>query len=388
MKKVDNEKKEVFMNKDIVPDGFTLGLALFDALPVLFFGISAILLGYLFGSVLFVIGAVLCFAAGAAKVLWKIIVVLRKKNVWFLFIQMRILMPIGFLMMILAFFLAKDSMDLPWIMQAATESPVSVCFLLGILGMVLMGIFAFVLDSSDKKSNWIEQITNCIAQLMIMCGVILLAYGSSYYHAGPEAEAALQSSDGVQVAANEDTITFLPDDATGKGLIFYPGAKVEFTAYAPLMKEIAEEGITVVIARMPLGIAFFGMNRADAIMKEHPEIDSWYIGGHSLGGAVAAMYAKKHEVSGIVFLGSYSTKNLTEIPVLSVYGSNDMVLNKETYQKNHILLEGDLTEIEIPGGNHAQFADYGEQAGDGEATITGEEQQEITADAIETFILE
>ena len=137
------------MTKDTIPENFTLSLALVDALPVLFFGGIMILIGLLFGSPLFLIGAALCFWAGAAKVLWKIIVVTKKKNIWWMFLQMRIVMPIGFVLMILAVILNRSAIDLP-------------------------AVFAAKLDSADVRSNWIEQLTNAVAQAAIFTGILCL----------------------------------------------------------------------------------------------------------------------------------------------------------------------------------------------------------------------
>lgn len=169
------EKKEkTKMTKDIVPEDFTLSLALVDALPVLFFGASMILIGLLFRSPLFLIGALICFWAGAAKVLWKVIVVLKKKNVWWMFMQMRILMPAGFLMMILALVLNWGRINGSALIAAVTGLPSVIFFVIGILGMVLMGVFAKKLDSSDVRSNWIEQATNGVAQAAIFVGILLI----------------------------------------------------------------------------------------------------------------------------------------------------------------------------------------------------------------------
>ena len=162
------------MTKDIVPEGFTLSLALVDALPVLFFGGSMILIGLLFGSVLFMVGAAACFWAGAAKVLWKAIVVARKKNVWWLFMQMRIVMPIGFAMMLSAVILNRNLINLPAVFAAVVSLPSVIFFAIGVIGMALMGVFASKLDASDVRSNWIEQLTNALAQAAIFIGILLI----------------------------------------------------------------------------------------------------------------------------------------------------------------------------------------------------------------------
>ena len=162
------------MAKDTVPENFTLSLAFVDALPVLFFGGSMILIGLLFGNPLFLVGAALCFWAGAAKVLWKIIVVTKKKNVWWMFLQMRIVMPVGFVLMILAVILNRNVIDLPAVFAAVISFPSVIFFTIGVIGLVLMGVFAAKLDSADVRSNWIEQLTNAAAQAAIFTGILFL----------------------------------------------------------------------------------------------------------------------------------------------------------------------------------------------------------------------
>lgn len=162
------------MTKNTIPENFTLSLAFVDALPVLFFGGSTILIGLLFGSPLFLTGAVLCFWAGAAKVLWKIIVVKKKKNIWWLFLQMRIVMPLGFALMIFAVIMNRSAVNLPAVFAAIVSLPSVIFFAIGVTGMVLMGVFAAKLDSADVRSNWIEQITNALAQAVVFTGILFL----------------------------------------------------------------------------------------------------------------------------------------------------------------------------------------------------------------------
>ena len=162
------------MTKDIIPDDFTLSLALVDAIPVLFFGASMIVLSRLLHNTLFLIGALLVLFAGAAKVLWKIIVVLKHQNIWALFIQMRILMPIGFVLILLSFVVVKSNVDYALLKAAALSMPSVLFFGLGLAGMVCMLIFGFTLDSSNVKANWVEQCTNGLAQICIFIGLLLM----------------------------------------------------------------------------------------------------------------------------------------------------------------------------------------------------------------------
>ena len=162
------------ITKETLPEDFTLLLALTDSLQVIFFGASMLLIGRKFSSLLFISGALLCLIGGAGKVLWKIIVVLQKKNVWPLFIQMRILMPAGFLLMLTSLFANADKVSFRSICQAVTSFPSVIFFATGLLGIVLMTVFAIILDSADSRANWIEQLTNGVAQAAFFIGLLLL----------------------------------------------------------------------------------------------------------------------------------------------------------------------------------------------------------------------
>lgn len=161
------------ITKDIVPDDFTLSLVIVDAIPVVFFTLSMIIVGMIFKSSLFICGASLCLFAGAAKVIWKLIVVLHKRNIWVLFIQMRILMPVGFLMMAVSLIVRTKGELFSNILSVVLTWPTFIYFAAGLAGMILMTIFAFVLDSSNVKANWTEQITNGIAQFLFFIGFLI-----------------------------------------------------------------------------------------------------------------------------------------------------------------------------------------------------------------------
>lgn len=215
-------------------------------------------------------------------------------------------------------------------------------------------------------------------------------YINDYYHAEETAVSLITTpKENVVVTEENGVFTFKPQNAS-KGIIFYPGGKVEAKAYAPLMHSLAEEGILSVLVTMPGNLAVLDMNAADGICEQYPEIESWYMAGHSLGGSMAASYiaGNSQEFDGIILLASYSTADLSDsdLEVLSIYGSNDGVLNMEKYSEHKPNLPSDFEEFIIDGGCHAYFGAYGEQEGDGEAQITREEQIEITVDEITKFI--
>lgn len=162
------------MNKKIVPKDFSLSLVLVDAIPVILFCMTMFVLTNRFPSKLFLFGVILVAFAGICKVLWKLIVVLFKKNVWILFIQMRITMPIGFLLIIISLFMNKDLFLMEKIISDITSMPQVILFMIGGISMILMLIFGFTLDGKKVKNNWFEQIVNCIGQLCFFVGVLLI----------------------------------------------------------------------------------------------------------------------------------------------------------------------------------------------------------------------
>ena len=215
-------------------------------------------------------------------------------------------------------------------------------------------------------------------------------YLNTYYKADTDAVAAFKvENEAVRDELEDGSVAYIPEDVT-KGVIFYQGAKVEHTAYEPLMKALASEGILCVLTEMPFRIAMFDMNAADGIQEQYPNITEWYMGGHSLGGSIAAMYLGEHhaDYKGLILLGSYSTEDLsnTSLKVLSVYGSEDKVINYENYLESKGNLPDEFTEVIIDGGCHAYFGVYGAQDGDGTPTISNEEQIALTVDAVMEFV--
>jgi hypothetical protein len=215
-------------------------------------------------------------------------------------------------------------------------------------------------------------------------------YINDYYHAEETAVSLIATpKENVVVTEENGVFTFKPQNAT-KGIIFYPGGKVEAESYAPLMDALAEEGVLSILVTMPGNLAVLNMNAADGICEQYPEIESWYMAGDSLGGSRAASYISVNadNFDGIILLASYSTADLSnsDLNVLSIYGSNDGVLNMEKYSEYKPNLPEDFNEFIIDGGCHAYFGAYGEQEGDKKATITREKQIEITVNGILQFI--
>lgn len=215
---------------------------------------------------------------------------------------------------------------------------------------------------------------------LVLAAVSFFAYTAVYYRADEAALSTLVSDDTVTVSQTDYGYLFDGPSETD-ALIFYPGGKVEETSYAPLLRAIAEGGSDVCLVKMPFRLAIFGGEKAEDVITQ-TDYARYLIGGHSLGGVIASSYASNHsgEISGVLLLASYPTKDIpADIPVLSLRGSEDGVLNLSFYERGIKRIHGSFTEVIIYGGNHAQFGSYGAQRGDGEPEISPEEQWEQTA---------
>lgn len=238
-------------------------------------------------------------------------------------------------------------------------------------------------ESRNKKTTIAMALVAAV--LLILAGFCTV-YVNDYYRADMDAIVEFSADKDVLKKILEDNTIVYEGDIVEAGLIFYPGGKVEYTAYQPLMEALASEGLLCVLVKMPFNLAVFDMDAAEGLQELYPDIEKWYIGGHSLGGSMAASFLSKNtnDFEGLILLGSYSTADLSEsgLEVLSIYGSEDKVLNAEKYLENKPNLPFDFTEVIIDGGCHAYFGMYGEQEGDGVPAISNEEQIIITTDII------
>lgn len=216
-----------------------------------------------------------------------------------------------------------------------------------------------------------------LAVLAVMTGGFFW-YVSDYYRAEDTALAVLAQDTGIAV---RDNLTILsPSYPTDTAVIFYPGAKVEEEAYLPLLDQIRQTGVTCILVEMPFRMAIFDPDAALEVIPRFPEIRHWYMAGHSMGGAMASQFASEHpdQVDGLILLGAYLYGDYPAADTLTIYGS----LNQSV--EDHIGYTENVVEIE--GGNHAQFGNYGLQKGDPPAAISPEEQQARAVEAIQAFL--
>lgn len=231
----------------------------------------------------------------------------------------------------------------------------------------------------SRRKKWLITGEIVLLILTILAGAFFW-YVSDYYRAEAVALAVMGQDSGI---SQQDGLTILsPSYPTDTAIIFYPGAKVEAEAYLPLLDQIRQTGVTCMLVHMPFRMAIFDADAAEEVIARFPEIQHWYIAGHSMGGAMASKFASDHPdlVDGLILMGAYIYGDYPEENTLTIYGS----LNQSV--EDHI----DYTEniVEIQGGNHAQFGNYGPQKGDPPATISAEEQQRQTVEAIAAFLVQ
>ncbi|OMF08891.1 alpha/beta hydrolase [Paenibacillus amylolyticus] len=241
-------------------------------------------------------------------------------------------------------------------------------------------------NTGRKKRGIGKFLLVLLALIVIGCGFVAWKLFTPY---GPQeiAQTAMETANQVTVSEQENWIDFVPDKPTGKSVLFYPGGLVKPESYAPLAHELAAAGHHTIIAKMPVNLAVLKPNLADEILAAYPG-EQFVMGGHSLGGSMAARYVAAHPdaLQGIFFLASYpdekgSVKALG-IPALSILGTKDEVVNATKYQSGRMYLPEDTVYYTIEGGNHAQFGDYGHQKGDGEPEVSGEEQLNQTVKTV------
>ena len=255
-----------------------------------------------------------------------------------------------------------------------------------IANFIVAGIITFFIFKKKelpKKKKFIVQIT-----VFLIVGLVLFfaggaVYFGSYYRADERAKSYLTDDNDVKVIEIDKGYLF---DGPGEdtAYIFYPGAKVEPTSYAAVLHNLSAKGIDCFLVKMPLNMAMLGKEYAGEIMADY-DYDKWYLGGHSLGGAMASLYASEHEndIDGMILMAAYSPRKLRDgMKLISIAGDNDKVLKWEAYKTNITNWPKNAVEYIIKGGNHAGFGDYGKQQGDGKATISSEEQQRQAVDEI------
>ena len=229
-----------------------------------------------------------------------------------------------------------------------------------------------------------------LALVFLLCGFVFarsLLTTRGAIHTADEYRAMFP--DTVISVSKDGSVEITPANLSDRleiGIVFYVGAEINPDAYIPLLARLAEQGYYCSIPKLTCNMAAMKPGAAEDVFQAHPEITSWYLAGHSMGGYTASGFAEDHfdEVDGLILLAAYTSRDFstTDIPMLSIYGDTDSVLNMEHYIKCYSMNSSDFEEHIIAGGNHAQFGDYGKQPHDTEATISADSQQAQTAEII------
>ncbi|MEW6979107.1 alpha/beta fold hydrolase [Bacillus sp. SIMBA_154] len=221
--------------------------------------------------------------------------------------------------------------------------------------------------------------------------LMILAFGAFYtwsrFTYGPSE--GLKKQVNIEQVEHKNGVYAFEASKSDTGIILYPGAKVEPLAYAYIGDALMKKGYSVFIPKMPFSFAIFNTKKAQDIIKDHQAIKHWYIGGHSLGGTAAAMYAEKNQskLDGLFFLASYPASDdlkQASFKVLSISSEKDALATQEKIKQSKKQLPSQTVYHEIQGGNHAQFGMYGKQKGDQPADIPAlAQQKEIIQRVIE-----
>ena len=269
----------------------------------------------------------------------------------------------------------------------------TVPILILIITIVLLSLIApitiILLINRKHKVRLVIKIAVPIAIFLVVniCG--FLAYFCIHYQATSEVNDYLKDDNEVKVTHSNNYYLFDNQANTDKAIIFYGGAKVEEPSYAPMLNKIAHEGVDVYLLKMPFCFPLFSKTKADSVYKVNNTYKEVYLMGHSLGGVCAAMDLEvtKLDYKGIIFLASYPNQQLdNKYKALTIYGSEDHVMKMKEYTENLAYLPAGYISKVIEGGNHANYGYYGNQKGDGKATISREQQIDLTVSYVKDFI--
>ena len=232
-----------------------------------------------------------------------------------------------------------------------------------------------------RRRSRLRTVLRALAGVLGLAVIAFVVWASLARPAEPAPLAAAVEDPAVEVTLGPVVELRPAGVAPTRGVVFYPGARVHREAYVATWAPIvADTDTLVLIPRMPLNLAFFGRSRAEGLIADTPGIDEWWVGGHSLGGAMAASWLGDQEpgtVHGLTLWASFSTggaglEDRDELRVLSVSGSRDGLATPGDIDERRALLPEDARMVEVEGMNHAQFGAYGPQARDLEPRIDDE----------------
>jgi pimeloyl-ACP methyl ester carboxylesterase len=223
---------------------------------------------------------------------------------------------------------------------------------------------------------------------LILIAVVAIVIWSQVgvYQAEAEPLAEVRENAAIEITDTAGGIVLAPADGAGDvGLVYIPGAKVDPWAYADKLASTVEAGVTVVITKPWLNLAFFDLRPLSAFTELSPGIDTWIVGGHSLGGVRACQLAA--DADALALFGSYCAADVSpsDLPVLSIAGSEDGLSTPEKIADARPRLPADAEMEELAGASHSSFGDYGPQDGDGTPTISDDDMRAALGELVSTF---
>lgn len=263
---------------------------------------------------------------------------------------------------------------------------VTICGLAG-LALLLLALLPRARGEDARRGRRWLRIVGRVALAVVTVLVLGAIAWLRPFSATPDASALTAGTDGVSVTDSSTRLTLTPDGADPtSGLVFQPGARVDPRAYLPVLADVAGEGHLVVIVKQPFAIGLTAVGAPGDVIADHPQVERWSVGGHSLGGVAASAFAEDQpgEVDGLVLWASYPLGDLSErddLAVSTIFGSEDALATPADIEASLELLPPQTSVVEIRGGVHAFFGDYGEQPGDGTPGLAREaaEEQIVTA---------
>lgn len=259
-----------------------------------------------------------------------------------------------------------------------------------LLGGIIRATVLFMNHSRSARSRPKPRVLRLIGAVAVRTLVLLLLAGLLWLN--PFRAVGLDQGlpDGVVMHESPTSITLSTPNASTTGFVFYPGARVEALAYRDLLAPLAAAGTTVVILKEPLGLSIIDSGQAGPLLSKHPGITHWAVGGHSLGGVSAGIFAEdEQQVSGLVLWGSYPVQDLSDIDRLSglsISGSDDGLSTPDMVRDAAPRLPRPTDSVVIDGGIHAYFGSYGPQPGDGTPGISRSSAQKQVVAATQGFL--
>ncbi|WP_144760848.1 alpha/beta hydrolase [Curtobacterium sp. 9128] len=231
--------------------------------------------------------------------------------------------------------------------------------------------------------------TAWVVAVLLVVVVVFLVWANIVMQGTRSAALQVWRDDRVAVRDAGDAVVMTPTGtANGVGVVFVPGAKVDPYAYMATFRQVVARGTTVVITKPTLHLAFFDLRPLSTFESHAPDVRTWAVGGHSLGGVRACQLADDPGVAGLLLLGSYCANDLSGsgLDVLSVSGSRDGLSTPEKVDAARHELPASATTTEVQGANHADFGAYGPQPGDGVATISPAAARAQISAAVERWV--